>query len=268
LTDTGLPANIGMLTAMRSAGGYAIPLSHAGDEWWRRLTGQTARTGADALTPSAAHPELLDFMAVRVVIAGRGAAFAGQFDSDRTPSLRPLPEEADLRLTVNESALPRAFWTPHWELAAGPDEALDRLLDPGFNRDRSSVIDRSAPGFPDSFPESVADDAASRTDAQCIIDDIGPERVQVRVTAPDTGILVLADSYDRGWTAAIDGQPAPVLRVNGMFRGVLLQGGEHTVEFAYNPPGIAYGSSISLISLGLLALWGGIALIKTLRTEA
>ena len=269
LTDTGLPANIGMLAALRSAGAYDMPPSAAGEAWWRRLTGESpARTGADALTPGAPHPELLDFMAVRAVIAAKGAGFDGGFQAERTPALRPLREEADLRLAVNESALPRAYWTPQWVTAHGPEAALDALLDPAFDRDRTAVVDRAAPDFPDAFPEPTDTGDATRTDAPCLVDDVSPERVQVRVTTPAEGILVLADSHDRGWAAAVNGTPAPLLRVNGMFRGVLLEAGEHTIDFTYQPVGIAYGSAVSLIGLGLLVLWGGIALIKTLRTEA
>ena len=268
-TEAGLPANIGLLTALRAAGGYDIPTTAAGAAWWQRLTGHDdARAGGDALTPGAPHPELLDFMAVRVLISGRGAPFTGDFTSDRAPALRSLREEEDLRLSVNESALPRAYWTPQWATAPNPVDALDQLLEPGFPRDRMSVVDRSTPGFPMGFPDSPTEAGVTRTDAPCLIDDISPERVQVRVSAPRAGVLVLADAHDQDWSVTINGEPAVLLRVNGMFRGVLLSAGEHTVEFIYNPRGITYGAAVSLISLGLLVMWGGIALIKTLRTEA
>src|SRR6185503_307873 len=49
-------------------------------------------------------------------------------------------------------------------------------------------------------------------------------------------LLVMNDRYDSSWRATIDGKPAPILRVNGMLRGLLLPRGVHRARFVYVVP--------------------------------
>jgi uncharacterized membrane protein YfhO len=65
---------------------------------------------------------------------------------------------------------------------------------------------------------------------------------------------VLSDTYDTDWRVEVDGLPAPMMRVNGLFRGVHLAAGEHTVTFTYHPSRFYLGSAISAITALGLAL--------------
>jgi hypothetical protein len=49
------------------------------------------------------------------------------------------------------------------------------------------------------------------------------------------GHVVLNDIYHPAWTATVDGEPAPVLRANVMFRAVAVPEGRHELRFAYRP---------------------------------
>lgn len=58
--------------------------------------------------------------------------------------------------------------------------------------------------------------------------------VTVKVDAAKGSILVLNDYYTQGWTATIDGESADCIRVNYLFRGVILpKDGEQMIEFSY-----------------------------------
>ena len=57
----------------------------------------------------------------------------------------------------------------------------------------------------------------------------------VRAGLPQDGYLALLDSYDPDWKVDVDGQPAPLMRANGLFRAVHLNPGDHTVTFRYRP---------------------------------
>ena len=66
------------------------------------------------------------------------------------------------------------------------------------------------------------------------------QRVEARAggmlgDAAGAGVLVLHDVAYPGWTACVDGHPAPVLRVNLLFSGVEVGQGRHTVTFAFHP---------------------------------
>ena len=84
-------------------------------------------------------------------------------------------------------------------------------------------------------------------------------RVVASVTAPADSYLVLTDAWYPGWKVLVDGQEAPLLRADVLFRAVHLTAGEHTVEFTYAPASFRTGALISgaalLLVLGL-CLWG------------
>lgn len=60
---------------------------------------------------------------------------------------------------------------------------------------------------------------------------------QVVVSAASTtgGYVVLNDVWHPWWFAEVDGQPAPLLRANVIFRAVLVPPGDHEVRFVFRP---------------------------------
>ncbi|MBQ3423697.1 MAG: YfhO family protein [Clostridia bacterium] len=74
-------------------------------------------------------------------------------------------------------------------------------------------------------------------------------RVLVEYDLEEKALACLAVAYDEGWSAAVDGEKARVLPANGMYMGVMLEPGKHTVEFNYVLPGFRLGLGISLVTL-------------------
>lgn len=81
-----------------------------------------------------------------------------------------------------------------------------------------------------------------------------PGRVLVQTNAACPSLLVLADSYDPGWSVAVDGQSTSALVVNHAQRGVVVPAGGHTVAWRYTPVGFRAGAALTV--LGLLAVAG------------
>ena len=52
---------------------------------------------------------------------------------------------------------------------------------------------------------------------------------------PAPGYLLLLDTYFPGWSATVNGEPAPILRADYNFRAVSLPAGRSTVCFSYRP---------------------------------
>jgi hypothetical protein len=83
----------------------------------------------------------------------------------------------------------------------------------------------------------------------------GVNRVVVGAGLPRDGYLALFDSYDDDWRVDVDGAPAPLMRANGLFRGVHLVAGSHVVTFTYRPSRMYIGAAISGATALALAAW-------------
>jgi hypothetical protein len=158
-------------------------------------------------------------------------------------SLEPLrvvhtPSSGDVHVFRVPGALPRIFVATGVRAADGLD-AYKALLDPAFDP-RSTVLLPSP-----EVPRPARDPAAWRIEVR----DERADRLAASVTTDGPGFLVVADGYDRGWRATVDGRPAPVVRANVGFRGVPVPAGSHDVRLSYHPPQLTAGLSLSALSL-------------------
>ena len=83
-----------------------------------------------------------------------------------------------------------------------------------------------------------------------------PQRVELVAALKRPGLVILADSFDPGWSLTIDGAPAPIFRTNRAMRGAAVKAGKHTLAYTYNPASfrlLRAGISIAGL-LGLIAL--------------
>ena len=114
---------------------------------------------------------------------------------------------------------------------------------------------RSATGSLSKIPPGRCPLDAEVSGTARIVHDL-PERVVVETDAAMPSYLVLSDTFDPGWSATVDGRPAPIRPAYLAFRAVFLPAGKHTVEFRYRPAGFALGAVLSSCGLLLsLILW-------------
>ena len=76
----------------------------------------------------------------------------------------------------------------------------------------------------------------------------GP-KVSGDVHTDQTGILAINASYSSGWHCRIDGEEADVLQVSELSPGVVVQPGQHHIEFYYVNKAFAVGAMISGVTL-------------------
>ena len=146
----------------------------------------------------------------------------------------------------NPDALPRARLMGRPSYAADEYAAVAALgrLGPA-TRERVIVEDPDRP-----LPE----DATVEGTATIVVDD--PERVEVETSSSGPGYLFLADTYDPGWSATIDGRSAPIRPAFVAFRAVFLPAGPHRVAFTYRPAGFLPGLIVTGLGTALaLALF-------------
>jgi hypothetical protein len=80
----------------------------------------------------------------------------------------------------------------------------------------------------------------------------GASRLEVRAEGP--GLLVVAQGFDPGWSAQVDGQEAALLRVNHAQIGVPLEAGTHRVTLHYRARGAWAGAWLAAAAAAGLAL--------------
>jgi hypothetical protein len=76
-----------------------------------------------------------------------------------------------------------------------------------------------------------------------------PTSLSLQITTGIPALLILSEIAYPGWQAAVDGQPAPLLRADYILRAVPVPAGEHTVELTFRPLSFAIGAMISALAL-------------------
>ncbi|WP_165230363.1 YfhO family protein [Aquisphaera insulae] len=191
-----------------------------------------------------------DLESVTHVVVGRGQREAF------TPS-KPV---GSAFLHRNTRALPRARLLGLPAYAKDDAEAAALLEKLGAeNRHRIIVEDPTR-------PLSEAVEASGRAE---IVEDL-PELVAVETKSEGPSYLLLADTFDPGWSATVDGQPAEIRPAYVAFRAVYLPAGPHRVIFRYRPAGFMTGAAISAagVVLAILLLLMGRASASDLTSHA
>lgn len=255
-----LPANIGFMQPVESAGGAYWPLARDQARWWSLLapyiTASTLTAQPDHATPY--YPLLLNYMGVRVIVGERNLPWMDSEATREQLRLRYLRPVGRLNLWKNESAQARLHWVPQWEPVADLDGAVARLVDPKFPARSACVVTgdgNAREALQAALPSGISEGGdALAAEARCALVRETPEELEISSDTTRAGILVLADSFDGGWHAYVDGARAPVLQVNGLFRGVYLPAGKHAVVFTYAPLSLTIGLLLSgLTALGCAA---------------
>ncbi|MDX2289102.1 MAG: YfhO family protein, partial [Hyphomicrobiaceae bacterium] len=91
--------------------------------------------------------------------------------------------------------------------------------------------------------------AAAARDGEARLASWRADRIEIEVSAPTAGVLVVHDTYYPGWTARVDGLPAPILRADTLFRGVEIPAGTHRVVMTFEPLSV---SNLLTAARGLL----------------
>lgn len=82
-----------------------------------------------------------------------------------------------------------------------------------------------------------------------------PDHLVYEYSAPQSVLAVFSEMYyDKGWKAFLDGEEIPYFRANYVLRAAQLPGGNHKVEFKFEPQSYYVGENISLAASVILVL--------------
>ena len=151
----------------------------------------------------------------------------------------------------NTAAFPRAWMSD--ALAYSNNEQVYKLL-----------LETRGSGLHDAVPV-VLPSVAARGEGTRVPAVKGPVRVVhqdsrslVLATDPSSkGLLAVSEMYYPGWQAYVDGRKVETLQTDLMLRGVMLAGGQRTVEFRFQPASLTAGIAVSVVFAALLILYVG-----------
>ena len=132
---------------------------------------------------------------------------------------------------------PRVSLVHSWTRVARPADALGGVLDPGFDPARTAYVEQD----PDIAPTA---DAAP---GSAVYREVTPEDVRVTVDTSTPALVVVRNSYDAGWSATVDGRPAPLLATDYLVQGVAVPAGRHEVRLVYRDDGVMWGMRLGLL---------------------
>lgn len=151
-----------------------------------------------------------------------------------------------MRIYRNRREWPRAFMVHSAQRAASLEDALQRIKSGAVNAATTAVLENP----PDGVIESLSAVPGAATSVN--IARYRFNTVDLAVTADRPGIVVLCDVMYPGWRAYVDGQPAAILKADGIFRGVKVPAGEHRVSFRFEPEPLRRGMMLLGAGLGIM----------------
>jgi hypothetical protein len=229
--DDVLPVGYGLLHNLEDIGGPSPLRLKRYEEWLNRLPPDRAWRLLN-VKYVASWQQFLDLPAERI------AEVPGP-DKDKKP----------IYLYRVLESLPRAWLTGRVTLESDMEKTYQLLAAEGFDVTRQVVL----ASLPDGF--KAAESCSGTTEWRRR----EPEHLALHVAADGPCVLALSELDYPGWRASVDGVSAPILRTDGILRGLALPSGEHEVVLEYRPVSVWVGAAISVMTLALAAVllvWG------------
>ncbi len=144
----------------------------------------------------------------------------------------------------NPHALPRAYFVAQVKQVADEVSLAKILEDPQFDPRTSAVT------TDEITQEFVPTSLSSKVE----IVNHGDDQVIIQTSTDEPNFLVIADTYDPGWRATIDGQRTNIYSVNGALRGLIVPAGNHRITMLYRPTAFVLGLKLSIISFIVIVI--------------
>lgn len=179
---------------------------------------------------------------------------------DLPPGYVTALEAEGLVVAHNTRAMPRARVVGEVRSFPGMEEMVAAINQPGF--DPSAVVYADVPVSSELKPGLFATPPG---EARIVSWDW--QAVEVMTTTRRKAVLVLSDLFYPGWRATVDGAAVNVFPAYGLFRGVVVDAGEHKVVFEYNPPSFRWGLAISTAMLSAAAAAAVVVLARAAASK-
>ncbi len=165
-------------------------------------------------------------------------------ESDGSFVSRGAATQGNLTVSVykNPHALGRTYLARRAVVAQTFEDAVRKIAEDSFIPGQSVVV------------EKPLELTGSEGGGEAEITHEADTSVTIAVRAnPNASLLILADTYYPGWRAFVDGGEVSIIPVNINQRAVVVDPGNHTVRFFYDPQSLRFGTLISSATLFVIA---------------
>ncbi len=169
--------------------------------------------------------------------------------SGETPDQFKKVYDNEIKIYEVSDILPRTSVYFQAELIDQDNYVLSRLKDPSLDIRQCILIDSSDLNSREKELVNSINNFSPRMAQATEISSYESRKVVLKTELSQPGILMLNDTWYPGWKAYVNGREVKILKANYLFRGVLLEEGQHTVEFRYEPLSLRLGRLISATSL-------------------
>jgi hypothetical protein len=138
---------------------------------------------------------------------------------------------------------PRVYLASSVRLVRDDDEAT-ALMREGHDFHNVALVER-----PVTLPAQ-----APPLEGRATITHFSPERISMAVESTTSALLVLAEPWFPGWSARVNGLPAPCIPANAWMRAVPVPAGASQVVLTFHSTYLVPGAVISLAALTILLL--------------
>ncbi len=142
----------------------------------------------------------------------------------------------------NPTPDPRAYLVGRTRLVADWKAALAQMA-AGHDAARVALVESQ---------QVVLSSSSDASPGTAVIRDFAPERIDLEVQCDGPALLVIKEAWYPGWTATVNGQPAPCQPANVWMRAVPVPAGHSQVVLQFHSTWLRLGVLLSLLGLSLL----------------
>jgi hypothetical protein len=172
-----------------------------------------------------------------------------------------LGDKGGVRVYKNLTAMPRAWMSDATVL---PDQAavLDLL-----SRTQLNGPDGTALLGADDSGGLRAGDTVRSTGGTVTLVSSSPNGLKFETPPSCRGLLVVSEVDYPGWEVYVDGKKKQILTTDYLFRGVMLSGGQKSVEFKFRPGTLKAGAAVSITAVCLLLAYAAVLILRRRRVR-
>ncbi|MER3436446.1 MAG: hypothetical protein C4346_01805 [Chloroflexota bacterium] len=229
-------------------------------EFIEALNGRPQNYHTANLLASGTSSPLLNLLDVRFVVIDRSLSPNRQ-DVRALTSHRRLVYRDDTVDIYETVPRPQHAWLVHDVRRASRQEALEQLVSGSIDPYRTALVEERV-----SLPPVSQVSHTDLESARVVTYEADAMTIEVTASAP--ALLVLSEVYAPGWSARVNGQPARVVPVDGILRGIPVPQSRATVELVYRPLSLSLGTAISAATVAVFLATGVIASWRSWGAQA